>query len=205
MKSLKNQIQILYNLFENPTKVLLFRLFLRNPVKSFTVAQAQKMIQCDSRMTKKQIDKLVEIKFLRKKIIKVKDKKKIRKFEVFEVNHEFDFYNELKSLILKSSLVSFHKMAQKIKGMGRVKLLLISGLFLNLDNARADMLLVADGLKKNKFNNFLKNIESEAGRELDYVIMPSKEFEYRYGMFDNFIRDVLENKNLKLIDKYHLD
>jgi len=205
MKSIKNQIQVLDNLFENPIKVRLFRLFLRNPNTSFTIAQAKKMIQGNSKMVKKQINKLVEIKFLRKKIIKVKDKEKVKKFEAFEVNPAFDFYEELKSLVLKSSLVSFNKMAQKIKGMGKVKLLIISGLFLNFDNARVDMLLVVDNLKKDKFNRFLRNIESEAGKELDYVIMSSKEFEYRYNMFDNFIRDVLENKNLKLIDKYHLD
>ncbi len=206
MKSFKEQVKVLERLFDNKVKVRLLRMFLRNFDKFFKISDVTKMINCHPRSVKREIDILKNIKLLRSKVIKEKSKSgRTKKWIVYGANPSFNFYEELRNLVLKSSPVSFKELATKIASMGRVKLLILSGIFINYENARADMFLVVDHLKENKLKNFIKNLESEMGRELNYVIMTSKEFDYRYKMFDNFIRDILEGKNVKVIDKFGLE
>ena len=52
-----------------------------------------------------------------------------------------------------------------------------------------------------KFNTFIKELESDMGLELRYVILGSDEFIYRYNMFDRFVMDILESPHKKLVSK----
>jgi len=47
----------------------------------------------------------------------------------------------------------------------------------------------------------LAELESEVGKEIQYAFMETKEFEYRYQMFDRFVRDIFEKPHEKLINK----
>jgi len=62
-------------------------------------------------------------------------------------------------------------------------------------------LIVGDGIKNKSLANFLKDLESEVGKEIDYVVLTTADFKYRYDMFDRFIRDILEKPHEKLINK----
>jgi len=83
-------------------------------------------------------------------------------------------------------------------------LLVLGGIFLNTDNSRLDLFIVGDGIKQPKVNSFLKNLESEVGKEIGFAVMNTKEFYYRYHMFDRFVHDILEKPNEKLINKLRL-
>ena len=72
---------------------------------------------------------------------------------------------------------------------------------LNLDNSHADLLVVGDKIKSAKFDRFLKELEAEVGREINCALMTTKEFYYRYNMYDRFVRDILDFKHEKLINK----
>ena len=47
----------------------------------------------------------------------------------------------------------------------------------------------------------MKNLEAEAGTEIDYAVFDNEEFQYRQKMFDRFLRDILEKPHKKLINK----
>ena len=51
---------------------------------------------------------------------------------------------------------------------------------------------------------FLRSLEAEVGREIRLSIMDKEEFEYRYGMFDRFVRVMLEGPHEKIINKLGL-
>mgnify|MGYP001560191525 FL=1 len=150
------------------------------------------MLKINSASIRKQFKSLVAVKFITAKNIAGK--------KFFKVNKDFDFYNELKELITKASPASKEKMLKKLKGLGKIKLALISGIFINSDVSRADLLVVGD-LKLSKFNNFLKDLEAEVGKEINYALMTTKEFQYRYDMYDRFVHDLLDFKHEKLINK----
>ena len=61
--------------------------------------------------------------------------------------------------------------------------------------------MVGDNIRQKKLSNFLKDLEAEIGKEIDYVVLSTQDFKYRHDMFDRFIRDVLEKPHEKLINK----
>jgi len=188
--------EILEQLFDSPVKVKLLKLFLRNPEESFGLRETVKKTRADKISCRRLISKLEEIKFIKSKF---KSGKKI-----YSLNSGFVFYNELKTLVLKSSPTSKNKILSRLKNVGRIKLALLSGIFLELENSRADLLIVGDGIKNKKLAGFLKDLESEVGKEINYVVLTTADFKYRYNMFDRFIRDILEKPHEKLINRLKL-
>ncbi len=127
----------------------------------------------------------------------------------YVLNSNFEFFEELKSLIMKSSPAEKNKMIKKIYGLGRIKLAVISGVFLNsekenYDNSVADLFIVGEDIHKEKLRKFLRALEAEVGREVKLSIMDKEEFDYRYGMFDRFVRVLLEGPHEKIINKLGL-
>src|SRR3989344_3508927 len=128
----------------------------------------------------------------------------------YSLNSEFEFFEELKSLILKSSPAEKDKMIKKIYGLGRIKLAVVAGVFSSSNDSSAfngadvDLFIVGDSVDKSKLRNFLKSLEAEVGKEIRFGLMEKDEFEYRYGMFDRFVRVLLDGPHDKLINKLGL-
>jgi len=188
--------EILEQLFDSLIKVRLLKLFFRNSTSSFELSEIARRIKSDSAACRRQVNKLESISLLN---VKIKSKKKN-----YSINHNFDFYNELKTLVLKSSPASKNKILKRLKDLGKINLALLSGIFVNAENTRVDLLVVGDNIKQQKLSVFLKDLEAETGKEIDYVVLSTQDFKYRFDMFDRFIRDVLEKPNEKLINKLNI-
>lgn len=187
----------LEQLFESPVKVQVMKLFFRNPDMNFLLKEASKIMRLNLAMARKEIKRLEKIGILTAKKISPRR-------ELFSINSNFDFFNELRELILKASPVSKDKMLKTIKSLGRVKLVLLTGIFVGNDTSRADLLIVGDSINQRRLNTFLKNLEAEAGTDIDCVAMNNEEFNYRYGMYDRFVRDLLNEKGEFLINRLNL-
>ncbi len=124
--------------------------------------------------------------------------------KTYVLNTEFGSFFELRDLILKSLPAEKDTMIEKINRLGRIKLAVISGVFINKENPDPyipDLLMVGDDIDKSKLRSFLKAIEAEVGKEIKFVILDKDEFQYRLAMFDRFIRVLLEGPHEKLINK----
>lgn len=125
----------------------------------------------------------------------------------YAVDPSFEFFDELRSLIFKSSPAEKSKLIRKISGLGRVKLAVISGVFLNETNtvdgfnSVADLFIVGDGIERSKLSSFLKALQAEVGTDIRFTLMDHEEFSYRFGMFDRFVRVLLEGPHEKIINK----
>ena len=151
----------------------------------------------------------------KRKKIKIRRKAKRRKRKTIQkvksssgkvyygLNPKFEFLGELKNLILTSPPASFNRMAKRISGLGRIKLALVSGVFLNKENV-ADLLIVGNDVDRRRFKKFLETLEAEVGTQLLYAIMDKEEFSYRRAMFDRFVRLMLEGPHEVLIDRIGL-
>lgn len=181
-------MQPLEALFESKVKLRLLKLFLYNPEERFLASEIPKRTQVDWRSVQRELKLLKKVKFL----------KKINLY--YWLNPKFEFYSELKNLILKSTPASIDKIIDGIKKLGRVKLAIISGILLNCENCRADLLIVGE-INRKKFEKFLASLEAEVGKEINYAIMNTEEFNYRHNMFDRFIRSILEGPHKKIINK----
>lgn len=190
---MKNVEPTLDALFDSPIRVRMLKLFLFNPDRNFYNKNIAEMLNIASGLAKKHLKKLSEARFI--------ISKKIYGKHIFKTNKNFVFYEELRELITKASPASKEKMLEHLKGLGGIKLAVLVGVFLNLDNSHADLLLVGDKIKSSKFDRFLKELEAEVGKEINCALMTTKEFNYRYNMYDRFVRDILDFKHEKLINK----
>ena len=191
---------ILDNLFGSRIRVKTLKLLFRNYPGDFLAGELAERIQESYSATKKEIEALTKLRLIKKtKTARVK----------YSLNPNFEFFEELKNLILKASPAEKNKMVAKILKLGRIKLALVSGVFLNnngsvSDNSVADLFIVGDEINKDKLRTFLKALEAEVGREVKLSIMDKEEFDYRYGMFDRFVRVLLESPHEKIINKLGL-
>lgn len=120
------------------------------------------------------------------------------------LNTDFASFYELKDLVLKSLPAGKDDMVRRINSLGKIRLAIISGIFINkenLDPLVADLLMVGDYIDSRKLRLFLRSMEAEVGREIKYAVMDKEEFRYRLSMFDRFIRVLLEGPHEKLINK----
>ena len=194
--------QILEHLFDSPVKVSLLKLFLRNPDRFFSLDEIISKTQASPRIARRQVKNLESIHFLKFKKVKTNRKKNIKGGIYFSVNQKFAFFNELRTLVLKSSSASKEKMLKKISKLGRIRLALVSGILLDSESgSRVDLFLVGDDISERSLKRFLAEMEAEMGKEIQYASMDTKEFEYRYHMFDRFVHDILEKPHEKLINK----
>lgn len=191
--------RILENLFDSRARVRLLRFLFRNSAESFTVKELTDRLQEDRPTVKKEVERFSQIKLL----TKMKNGKNGGQ-ERFALNGEFQFFQELKDLILKSSPAEKEEITSRLNKIGRIKLAVVAGSFLDWENPQnmpTDLLVVTDDLDRRKFSSFLKYLEAETGGEVRFVVMEKEEFAYRLSMFDRFVRVLLEGPHEKLINK----
>lgn len=207
--------KILEKLFESRSRIRALRLFLMNPEMEFTMDDGAKRAGISRQQLSGEVKRLIKIglvstKSARMVIEKLRRSKrgkqlrpkiKIIRKRVFLANKEFLFYPELRGLVFKIAPDGRGALLSKIKRLGDIKLALISGIFTNTDAAKIDLALVGDKLKKERVSGFFRNLQLEIGKELNYAVMTTQEFNYRLNMQDRFIRDVLDYPHEKLINK----
>ena len=122
----------------------------------------------------------------------------------YTLNRDFQFIQELRDLILKSSPAEKEEITSRLLKLGRIKLAIIAGVFLNKENqenSATDLFIVSDDLDRKKFNSFLRYLEAETGGEIRFSVMEKDEFTYRLSMIDRFVRILLEGTIEKRINK----
>ena len=192
---------ILDVLFGSKIRVKVLKFLFRNYPNDFLIPELSKRIQEPTASINKEVVLLGEIKLI----------KKINSDQRYALNPHFEFFKELQGLILKSSPAEKDRLVRRISKLGRIKLAVLSGIFLNsldggaaYDNSVADLFIVGDEVSKERLRSFLTALEAEVGREIRLSIMDKEEFEYRYGMFDRFVRVLLESPHEKIINKLGL-
>ncbi|OHA14067.1 MAG: hypothetical protein A2909_03115 [Candidatus Tagabacteria bacterium RIFCSPLOWO2_01_FULL_39_11] len=189
--------EILEKIFNSPYRVKIIRLFFLNPQELFAVNDIAVRTKTPRNTTRKELLMLKKISFI-KRVARGKK-------EGLQLNPSFLLSRPLKNLVLNSAPFSNKEIIKRFKMVGRLKLMIISGIFLqNEENSRVDLFIVADQVKKSLLKKALKNIEAKIGKELEYSVMSSQEFQYRLGMYDKFMRDIFDSPHEKVINKLNI-
>lgn len=201
--------QLLERLFESVAKVRILRIFIGSPDARFQLGELSSKSQVKKSTIRTELKKFLAIGLIQDSKIRVEVPRKsgkkphAKEEEVYSVNQAFPLFPELRDLVSKSSVVSRAKLSRRTKTLGKVKLAVISGVFLGLENSRTDLLIVGDGIQKARLNRFLNDLESEIGKPIQHTIMETEEFQYRMDMYDRFLRDILEYSHEKIINKFN--
>ena len=120
------------------------------------------------------------------------------------LNEKFPYLLAIKNLLTVASLDIDTELIKKIGVAGKIKLLLVAGVFIQDWESRVDILAVGESMSSAKFDNIIKGIEAELGRDISYTMLDSAEFDYRLHIHDKLIRDILDCPHRVLIDKIGL-
>lgn len=207
------QTGVLEKLFGSAARIKIIRLFLLNPDTLFISKEISRRCKVLSGLARREISLLDKIGFIKQKketvddLIKLKNgkiKNNKKKVQGWVLDESFVFLSPLKKLVLNSAPVDREKMIKGFKKAGKMKLILLSGIFIQSTNSRVDLLLVGDAIKKGALERSLKNIEAEIGKELVYAVFSSKDFSYRLGMYDRFVHDILDYPHEKILNKTNI-
>ena len=205
-------METLAKLFGSVARVKVMKLFLLNPDQIFGSMDVSDRTKTTSAISRKELNLLDKINFIKKKsfieeIEKKKDGKiKIEKKKVYgwALNEDSPFLAPLQNLLVEGGSLKSKEIVDKLKKVGSLKLLIISGVFIQDLNSRADILIVGDNLHEPSLERAIRTLESEVGRELKYVVFETADFRYRLGIYDKLLRDILDYPHKKLVNKLSL-
>lgn len=185
------------------------RLFLFNSDLYFSLADVTKRTKISIGAAKREVSLLEEIGFITVKKLasvktgskKEKKKKAPTKNSVWQLNPDFFFVEHLRSVFNADFLAGREDMAERFKNCGKVKMVVLSGLFVQDGGTRADILVVGDDLRRVAIEKIISIIESEIGREINYAILDTRDYLFRLTSSDHFVRDILDFPHKCLIDR----
>lgn len=198
-------------LFGSETKVKILRLFLFNAATPFFLKEIAVRTQSLPRQVKKEMHILEKADILIKKRQISKDiqttgrANKITSRKVqgigYILNARFPYLDPLKNLLTITSLSADESLAKRFTNAGRIKLFIASGVFIQNWDSRVDLLIVGDELNLTKIESVIKGIEAEIGKEIAYSAFETQDFEYRFGIHDRLVRDILDYAHVTLLDR----
>lgn len=121
----------------------------------------------------------------------------------YRADTNFVLYNEIKALIVKAQILYEKDFVQKLQEIGKIKLLVLTGIFANNPSTLTDILLVGK-VNKDKLLKLIKQLEKELGKEINYTLFTPEEFKYRREITDIFLYEILESRKLIVIDEVGL-
>lgn len=204
---------ILEKLFGSSSRVKVIRFFLLNPKEILSQKEISRRCKIGNNVARREISFLKGIGFLKNKsvtitdFIKLKNGKtqgKKKKIEGLGLNELFPLLNPLKGLVVDAVAVNKEKIIKSLKSAGNMKLVIFSGFFLGREGSEMDLLVVGDGIKKALLESVLRKAETEAGKDIIYGFFETKDFLYRFGMNDRFIREMLDGPHEKAVNKLNI-
>lgn len=201
-------------LFGSEQKVKILRLFLFNPDEAFDNNEVKEKTRVSIATVRKMTKKFEKIGLLKNKKIRKKVKKSRGRgrqpiwskewIQGYTLDRSFAFLPMLHKMLVNNSPFTSKEIIEKFSNAGKIKLLLVSGVFIQEWDSRVDLMIVGNNLKTKKIDKTVATMESEIGKELTYAVFEETEFFYRLNVYDKLVRDVLDYPHELIIDKLNL-
>jgi hypothetical protein len=198
-------METLAKLFGGQARVKIMRLFLLNNSSTFEVEDVVSRSRVTKANSRREINALCAMGFVKQKTVVHEGARGAKKkTPAWHLDLSFPYLGSIRDLLVDPSLLLREDLPLRFKQVGKIKLMIVSGIFIGSDKSRVDILIVGDKLKKNLIQQIMKGLESEIGKELDYVVLESDEFKYRIDMYDKLVCDIMDLPHEKIIDNGQL-
>jgi hypothetical protein len=198
-------METLAKLFGGQARVRIMRLFLLNNEHNFEIEDVVSRSRVMKNNARKEINTLAAMNFIKQKVITKEGYRGSKKKVItWSLNPEFQYLQSIREILIDPTLLLQEDLPQRFKQIGKIKLMIVSGVFIGNSKSRADVLIVGDKLKKNILQQVVKGLEAEIGKELDYAVFDTEEFKYRLNMYDKLVCDIIDLPHEKLIDNGQL-
>jgi hypothetical protein len=188
----------LSKLFGTELRVKMIRFFLFNPDASFDLDQIEKKMLSRKKVVAKEILSLKKLGLVREVKKTLENKKKVK---AFLLDPKFEFAESLSEFFVRIHSLDHKSIVKKIEKTGKVKLVLISGIFTRDLESRLDLFVVGDNVNSASMDRIVKGIEAGMGKDIRYAVLSAPDFAYRMGMNDKLIRDIFDYPYQLLVDK----
>lgn len=186
---MSNKNSMIDALFGSKTRVKLLHLFLNNPDRAFYVREITRKVEEQINSVRRELSNLQSIG-----VIKSESSNNNRLY--YEVNQEYTHFNSLRSMFDDKSVanespgVAGENWKKRLKPLGDVRLALFSGKLVKDSASSVDVLLIGN-VNKTQAKRFIKELEEDEQKTLNYSIMPYEDFYYRFSIKDKFVVEVL--------------
>ena len=180
------------NIFGGEAKVKIMRLLIFNPGVIFSSSAVAKRAKTSSAAARRELNTLVKAGLAKKGA------------KGYFLNRSYKYLPAIGNFLIDANPLSEKEIIKRISSAGHIKLILITGVFLHNPDSRVDVLVVGDNIKQGKLLSIMSSIESEIGSELRYAVFETSDFQYRLGIYDKLIRDILDSQHEKILNKLGL-
>lgn len=194
-------MHMIEQLFGSKTRVKLLQLFFSNPNRSFYVREITRKIDEQINSVRRELANLLSIGIISS------DDNANRLY--YEVNQKYEFYRPLAAIFGKVDPKTIGKTTHAklddvsdIRGVGNVQLALLTGQFTRDESAGIDLLIVGD-VNQTKVQKYIEDLEQKENKEVRFVVMDLKEYEYRKQVKDRFLQGIFAAKKQVLVDKHN--
>jgi len=201
-------MEFLAKLLGSPAKVKIIRLFLFNPGCGYDVSDVSLRAKVPPEAVRREIKGLEKIGLIRKRIFFKTQLNKQgepadlkRKVSGWILYDHFPHVDALVRFFTNVPPFQNRQILSWLSGVGKIKLVITSGFFIQDQNSRIDLLVVGDHLRKGPLESTIARIESDLGKEIRYVALETEEFQYRLGIYDKLIRDILDYPHMVILDR----
>lgn len=182
---------MLKRLFTSNTRIKLLKTFLMNPKEEFFIRELTRKLNEQINSVRRELDNLKKMGLLKAKI---RNRKKF-----YCINDKFYVLNELTGLVLKEPSTD-KRVAKDLEKFGELKLLVLSGFFVNKESTPVDMLIVGE-IDREKLTDYLNN-EIASNRPVRFTVLSEEDYKYRINCNDRFLTEIINNEsNLVPINK----
>lgn len=188
-------------LFGSKTRVKLLHLFLNNPNRAFYVREITRKIDEQINSVRRELANMLSIGIIKS------DSSNNKLY--YEVDQTYLHYEPLKAifgdptLTSAASPIAASDWPKRLKPLGDVRIALLSGSLVRGSQSDVDILLVGS-INKTQAKKFVKQMEDEEGRSLNYTVMPYDDFYYRLSIKDRFVTGIVNGKFTILQDVEHI-
>ncbi|MCR4274577.1 MAG: hypothetical protein NUW02_00795 [Candidatus Campbellbacteria bacterium] len=184
-------MDLLAKLFGGSAPVRLMRFFLFHPEGIYGTATLAEKTSIVSSSLKTPLARLKSAGFLKKRA------------RGWLLNPEFPHMMSVKHLMLGNMLADV-PVVSRVSKCGALKLLVVSGIFIEEEDSRTDVLVIADRIDDKALAKAITQLEAECGTDIRYSAFSTKDFSYRTSMNDKLLRDVFDYPHRKLVNKLGL-
>lgn len=183
----------LERLFGSRTRAKLLVLFTGGVRRPYYVRELSRLVSERVNSIRREVENLRRIGLLQTHL------RAGKKF--YTVNPAFPLLDELSKLATKGGKSVTDQLFEGVRRIGHVRLVLLTGFFVQVKHAPTDILIVGD-VKPVPFRQFIDTVQEELGREINFTVMSVEEYEYRRKMNDHFLGEILRKNPVELVNTF---
>jgi citrate lyase gamma subunit len=197
-------MDVLEKIFNGRERVQIMRFFLFNPDCIYNVASLCAKTGATKRIIDSELYNLEKSGLIRKKPF-VKGQRdnegNLFKGKGWILNQNFKYVKPLENLLIHQGLISDQSLIKKVSSWGKIKFVLLAGIFTQNEESRVDLMVVCDNVRQGMVLRTISSFEKEFGREIRYSVFETSEFKYRFSMNDKLVYDIIDYPHKTIVNR----